>query len=74
METQIKEKLEHFFTDEISGKSYARELRRFAMETIKMYIVHDENKAYIDKEWISEGHYWLHRLCEILDPQLEDEE
>ncbi|MDY3317754.1 hypothetical protein PG630_10600 [Riemerella anatipestifer] len=73
METQIKEKLEDFFTKDISPKAYARELRRFSMETIKMFIVHNERDVCVDNDWISQGHYWLHQLCELLDPQLEDD-
>lgn len=61
-----------FFTKETDPADFAKAMRRFAMEAIRMYIEHDDSKSYINKEWISDGHYWLHQLCETIDPQLED--
>lgn len=72
MDTVIKQRLEYFFNKEIDPKNFAQTLRRFAMETIKMYIHHEECNGYVDKDRIAEGHYFLHFLCEILDPCLEE--
>lgn len=49
----------------------ARVIRRFMHETIQMSF--NANQDFINKEWISDGYYHLTELCEILDPQLEDD-
>lgn len=68
---QTKEKIIKLFDDNIGTKEFALITRRFTMETIKFLLESREYDTY-KKEWISEGHYWLTELCEILDPQLEN--
>lgn len=70
---QQQEKFEEFFGF-IDEKALALYLRRFAMEGIKMYIHHSSDAVAVDKEWISNGHYWIHEFCELLDPHLEKPE
>ena len=71
METIVKQRLEEFLTKNIEPKELAKYLRRFKYETIKM-VLNSENDDTYCKDWISDGHYFLTELCEILDPQLED--
>lgn len=65
---QTQDKLVHLLTKEAEPKEFAKSIRRFTVEAIKLVL---ENEGSIKKEWISDGHYWLTELCEILDPQLE---
>ena len=71
MDTATKQKLEFFLTAMIKEKDLALALRRFTMETVKMVLSATDDQVY-NKDWISDGHYYLTELCEILDPQLED--
>lgn len=73
METDVQQRLEEFLTKNIEPKALAKHLRRFKYETIKMVLQAENNDTYC-KDWIADGHYFLTELCEILDPQLEDEE
>ncbi|MFJ1491987.1 hypothetical protein [Capnocytophaga canis] len=75
MEKQVMNKLEVFLTNNIDNKSLAQSIRRFMHESIKMVInAEGENAEILNKQWVSEGHYFLTELCEILDPQLNNEE
>lgn len=65
------EKLEEYLSKYASAEKLAKTIRRFNNETLKMYLETDSEG--ISKEWISDGHYFLTELCEILDPQLQDE-
>lgn len=73
MTKELKIKLEEFLTKNIDPKDLAKYLRRFKYETVKMVLNTEDNDSFC-KEWISDGHYYLTELCEILDPQLLDEE
>lgn len=46
-------------------------MRRFMHEAIKMSFETEQDT--IKKEWISDGYYFLTKISEILDPQLEKE-
>lgn len=72
MDEATKLRLEEFLTKNIYPKDLARYLRRFKLETIKL-VLNTREEDYRG-DWISDGHYFLTELCEILDPQLEDEE
>ena len=69
MTTAQQNKIIDFFTKGMDEKTVALFLRRFKEETVR-FVLKDKEETY-NKEWISEGHYWLTELCEILDPQLE---
>lgn len=69
MENQFSEKIIEFFGKDISDEEFAQTTRRFVAETIR--IVLETNVDYFNKEWISNGYYWLNEFCEMLDPQLE---
>lgn len=69
MDKIVKQKLEEFLTKNIDEKSLAQSIRRYMHEATRMFINSKEDD-YIDKEWISDGHYFLTELCEMLDPQL----
>ncbi len=71
MEKQLSEKIIEFFGREITDEEFARTTRRFVVETIRM--VFESNHEHFNKEWLSDGYYWLNEFCEILDPQLEKE-
>ncbi|MDO4763857.1 MAG: hypothetical protein Q4A00_05695 [Flavobacteriaceae bacterium] len=71
MEKEVKEKLEIFLTKSIDEKSLAQSIRRFMHETIRM-LINAKDEDFINKDWISDGHYYLTELCEILDPNLEN--
>ncbi len=71
MDEATQKRLELFLTKRIYPKDLARQLRRFKYETIKL-VLSSEDSSY-NKDHIAEGHYFLTELCEILDPQLEDE-
>lgn len=60
------------FESNIGCKSLATTIRRFMHEAIRMSFVIQEKDCAIDKDWLSEGHYFLTELCELLDPQLEE--
>lgn len=57
------------FTKNIGTEQLALIIRRFKEQTIRIVLKSDED--LYNKEWISEGHFWLTELCEVLDPQLE---
>ena len=57
------------FTKNIGTEQLALIIRRFKEQTIRIVLKSDED--LYNKEWISEGHFWLTELAEILDPQLE---
>ncbi|MDY3343754.1 hypothetical protein PG326_00600 [Riemerella anatipestifer] len=57
----------------VGSKSLATIIRRFTHETVRMSFVVQEKDCSIEKDWLSEGYYFLTELCEILDPQLEDD-
>lgn len=73
MDTATKKRLEEFLTKDIDPKVLAKHLRRFKYETVKMVLEAENNDTYC-KDWIADGHYFITEFCEILDPQLEDEE
>lgn len=73
MDARTKEKLEYFLSKIVSPAEVAKALRRFKYESINM-LLNIQEDDYVRKEWISEGHYYITELCEILDPQLEDKE
>ena len=58
------------FLKEIDATTLAKHLSRFKYECVKMFLESDSEG--ITKEWISDGHYFITQLCEVLDPQLED--
>lgn len=70
MEKPIKERLERFFQHQICTDEFARHLRRMDDQMINI-ILRLEDDQY-DKKWIEDGHYYLTRFCEVLDPVLED--
>lgn len=69
MDATTKANLIELFTKTVDGPEFAKYTRRFMLECIKL-MLEDTNEIY-NKAWISEGHYHLNQLCEILDPQLE---
>ncbi|MDY3522048.1 hypothetical protein PG614_10450 [Riemerella anatipestifer] len=73
MEKEVIKKLDKFLKMNIGAVDLAKRLRRFKVETIKM-ILEMESTDAVRMDWISDGYYFITELCEILDPQLEDEE
>ena len=72
MSTTI-EKLETYLEKEVSAEDLAKFLRRFNYEATRMLLAL-ENDDIVRKDWFSDGHYFITELCEILDPQLLDDE
>jgi len=73
LDTETIEKLVDLFGRTMAKEDFALLTRKFIYETICMTLVADNNKWTPDPETIKDGHYWLHELCEILDPQLTKE-
>lgn len=73
MDTNRKKRIDEFFESVIDEKDFAKSTRRFVHETIKMTMILDENYYRPDKKWIKDGFNLLNDLCEILDPNLEEE-
>ena len=73
MEDTVKQRLEEFLVERISPEELAKLLRRFKYEAIKMLLNMDNDDA-VRKDWFRDGHYFITEFCEILDPQLEDDE
>ena len=73
MDVVLKEKLEHFLTKIVDPEGLAQALRRFNYEAVKM-LLSLPNDDFVRKDWVSDGHYFITELCEILSPSLEDEE
>lgn len=71
MDATVKQKLEQFFERQITEKELAKHIRRFKYIMIKLVLESDED--FVNKEWVSDGHFWLTELCEILEPQLTEE-
>ena len=69
MKTEQKNKIIEFISKEVSPEYLALCIRRFKEETIRM-LLNADNETF-NKEWISEGHYWLTQFAEILEPQLQ---
>jgi hypothetical protein len=69
MTTEQKTKVIEFISKEVTPEFLALTIRRYKEQTIRL-VLQKEDDVY-NKDWISEGHYWLTELCEILDPQLE---
>ena len=58
-----------FIINNVGTEQLALIIRRFKEQTIRIVLKSDED--LYNKEWISEGHFWLTELAETLDPQLE---
>ncbi len=69
MNTEQKNKIIEFISKEVSPEYLALCIRRFKEETIRMMLRTEDD--LFNKEWISEGHYWLTQFAEILEPQLQ---
>ena len=69
MTTTEQNKLIEFVTKFIEPKQLALFIRRYKEQTVRL-VLKKEDDVY-NKDWISEGHFWLTELCEVLDPQLE---
>ena len=72
MDEVTKLKLEEYFDKNISPEDLAKFLRRFKYEATRMLLAL-ESDDIVRKDWFADGHYFITQLCEILDPQLEDE-
>lgn len=72
MDEATKLRVEEFLSKNIYPKDLAKYLRRFKLEAIKL-VLNTRDDQYRN-DWIADGFYFLNELCEILDPQLEDEE
>lgn len=72
MSKEQENKLLEFFRKNIDIATFAKYVRRFKQETIHLVLECKDDQLY-NKEWISDGHYWLTELCEIIDPNLEKE-
>lgn len=72
MDNSTQERMINFLERKIDATTLAKHLRRFKYESLKMFL--ESESEGITKEWISNGHYFLTELCEILDPQLLDDE
>lgn len=71
MSKEQQNKLHNLLEKDMPAEYFALIVRRFKQEAIKLVLQADSDD--FNKEWISEGHYWLTELCEILDPHLEKE-
>ncbi len=69
MNTEQKNKIIEFVSKEVSPEYLALCIRRFKEETIRMMLRTEDD--LFNKEWLSEGHFWLTQLAEILEPQLQ---
>lgn len=69
MITTEQQQIIEFISKSIGTKELALIIRIFKEQTIRMVLKSDED--LYNKDWISEGHFWLTELAEILDPQLE---
>ncbi len=69
MTLEQKNRIIEFISKEVSPVYLALCIRRFKEETIRMMLRTEDNT--FNKDWISEGHFWLTQLAEILEPQLE---
>ena len=69
MITEQKNRIIEFISKEVSPVYLALCIRRFKEETIRMMLRTEDD--LFNKEWISEGNFWLTQLAEILEPQLE---
>ena len=69
MITTEQQQIIEFISKSIGTKELALIIRRFKEQTIRIVLKSDED--LYNKEWISEGHFWLTELAETLDPQLE---
>ena len=69
MITTEQQQIIEFISKSIGTKELALIIRRFKEQTIRMVLKSDEDMY--NKDWVSEGHFWLTELAEILDPQLE---
>ena len=67
--TNTEKNIIEFITKNIGTEQLALIIRRFKEQTVRMVLKSDED--LYNKDWISEGHYWLTELAETLDPQLE---
>lgn len=73
LDIETTEKLKELFGSTMEKEAFAQLCRKFIYETIGLAFSADDSKWTADPETIKEGHFWLHELCEILDPQLTKE-
>ncbi len=71
MQNNTIEKLTELLTKDIDPKELAKCLRRF--KHIAIVLLLEQKEELADKNWVTDGHYWLTRFEEILDPQLIDD-
>lgn len=70
MEAKMQPDINEFFIKITDRKTFAKTTRRFLLETIKLVLASEDDK--FNKEWITDGHFWLNDFCELIDPQLEE--
>lgn len=68
-----KQKLQMFLED-TNEKTFATIVRQFVKESIMMTLKVDENRFMPDKMVISEGYHFLNEFCDIIDPDIANEE
>lgn len=69
METTVLERLGSFLHGTIAPEELALQFRRLKLEVVRL-LLQDEQGLY-NKEWLTDGLFYLDALCEVLDPYLE---
>lgn len=68
------EKINRFFQDETTPEAFAKDMRRFLYESMKLALTPPEYRYVPDPIWVNNGINYLNMFCEVLHPVLEDED
>lgn len=68
------EKINRFFQDETTPEAFAKDMRRFLYESMKLALTPPEYRYIPDPKWVNNGINTLNMFCEILHPVLDEED